>query len=171
MSFIGDNEDGYATEYIAISEKSVTAMPNGWSMQEAATLPCAGLTAWHALVERGQLKAGQTVLIQGSGGVSIFALQLAKSMGATVIATSSSEEKMAKLKELGADEVINYKKDIAWGKAVLAKTNGIGVDHVVEVGGGGTFSESVRATKLGGHIALIGVLSGPSVSEITLVGM
>ena len=168
MSFIGDNEDGYATEYIAISEKSVTAMPNGWSMQEAATLPCAGLTAWHALVERGQLKAGQTVLVQGSGGVSIFALQLAKSMGATVIATSSSEEKMAKLKELGADEVINYKEDIAWGKAVLAKTNGIGVDHVVEVGGGGTFSESVRATKLGGHIALIGVLSGPSVSEIIL---
>jgi NADPH:quinone reductase-like Zn-dependent oxidoreductase len=168
LSFIGDNEDGYSTEYMAISEKSVTAMPKGWSMKEAATLPCAGLTAWHALVERGNLKAGQTVLIQGSGGVSIFALQLAKSMGAKVIATTSSEEKMAKLKALGADEVINYKEEPAWGKAVLTKTGGVGVDHVVEVGGGGTFGESVRAAKLGGHIALIGVLSGPAVSEIVL---
>ena len=168
LSFIGDNEDGYSTEYIAISEKSITRTPKNWTMAEAATLPCAGLTAWRALVNDGNLKAGETVLVQGTGGVSIFALQLAKSLGAKVIATSSSDEKLKKLKELGADEVINYKDEPQWGKAVLAKTGGLGVDHVVEVGGGGTFGESVRAVKLGGHIALIGVLSGPSVSEIIL---
>jgi NADPH:quinone reductase-like Zn-dependent oxidoreductase len=168
LSFIGDNEDGYATEYIAIGENSITTIPSGWSMAEAATLPCAGLTAWRALVEQGNLCAGQTVLIQGSGGVSIFALQLAKSLGAKVIATTSSEEKAEKLRALGADEIINYKQEPAWGKAVLAKTGGEGVDHVIEVGGGGTFGESVRAVKMGGHIALIGVLSGPAVSEIIL---
>ena len=168
LSFIGDNEDGYATEYIAIGENSITTIPSSWSMAEAATLPCAGLTAWRALVEQGNLVAGQTVLIQGSGGVSIFALQLAKSLGAKVIATTSSEEKVEKLRALGADEIINYKQEPAWGKAVLAKTGGEGVDHVIEVGGGGTFGESVRAVKMGGHIALIGVLSGPAVSEIIL---
>jgi NADPH:quinone reductase-like Zn-dependent oxidoreductase len=168
LSFIGDNEDGYSTEYMAISEKSITHTPKGWTMAEAATLPCAGLTAWRALVELGNLQAGETVLVQGTGGVSIFALQLAKSMGAKVIATSSSDEKLKRLQDLGADEVINYRDEPQWGKAVLAKTGGLGVDHVVEVGGGGTFGESVRAVKLGGHIALIGVLSGPAVSEIIL---
>jgi NADPH:quinone reductase-like Zn-dependent oxidoreductase len=168
LSFIGDNEDGYSTEYMAISEKSITHTPKGWTMAEAATLPCAGLTAWRALVELGNLQAGETVLLQGTGGVSIFALQLAKSMGAKVIATSSCDEKLKRLQDLGADEVINYKDEPQWGKAVLAKTGGLGVDHVVEVGGGGTFDESVRAVKLGGHIALIGVLSGPAVSEIVL---
>ena len=103
-----------------------------------------------------------------TGGVSVFALQLAKCMGAKVIATSSSEEKLAKLKDLGADELINYKENPEWGKEVLKLTNNEGVDHVIEVGGGGTFGESVRAAKLGGHIALIGVLSGPAVSEIIL---
>ena len=168
LSFIGDHEDGYATEYIAIQETAVTKMPSYMNFAQAATLPCAGLTAWRALVDDGNLKAGETVLVQGTGGVSIFALQLAKSMGAKVIATSSSEEKLNRLKELGADEVINYKETPEWGKEVLAKTNNEGVDHVIEVGGGGTFGESVRATKLGGHIALIGVLSGPNASEIVL---
>lgn len=168
LSFIGDNEDGYSTEYMAISDKSITHTPKGWTMAEAATLPCAGLTAWRALVELGNLQAGETVLLQGTGGVSIFALQLAKSMGAKVIATSSSDEKLKRLQDLGADEIINYKDEPQWGKAVLAKTGGLGVDHVVEVGGGGTFGESVRAVKLGGHIALIGILSGPAVSEIIL---
>ena len=168
LSFIGDHEDGYATEYIAIQESAVTKMPSYMNFAQAATLPCAGLTAWRALVDDGNLKAGETVLVQGTGGVSIFALQLAKSMGAKVIATSSSEEKLNRLKELGADEVINYKETPEWGKEVLAKTNNEGVDHVIEVGGGGTFGESVRATKLGGHIALIGVLSGPNASEIVL---
>ena len=168
LSFIGDHEDGYATEYIAIQETAVTKMPSYMNFAQAATLPCAGLTAWRALVDDGNLKAGETVLVQGTGGVSIFALQLAKSMGAKVIATSSSEEKLNRLKELGADEVINYKETPEWGKEVLAKTNNEGVDHVIEVGGGGTFGESVRATKLGGHITLIGVLSGPNASEIVL---
>ena len=168
LSFIGDHEDGYAAEYIAIQETAVTKMPSYMNFAQAATLPCAGLTAWRALVDDGNLKAGETVLVQGTGGVSIFALQLAKSMGAKVIATSSSEEKLNRLKELGADEVINYKETPEWGKEVLVKTNNEGVDHVIEVGGGGTFGESVRATKLGGHIALIGVLSGPNASEIVL---
>ena len=168
LSFIGDHEDGYAAEYITIQETAVTKMPSYMSFAQAATLPCAGLTAWRALVDDGNLKAGETILVQGTGGVSIFALQLAKSMGAKVIATSSSEEKLNRLKELGADEVINYKETPEWGKEVLAKTNNEGVDHVIEVGGGGTFGESVRATKLGGHIALIGVLSGPNASEIVL---
>lgn len=168
LSFIGDHEDGYAAEYIVIQETAITRMPSYMNFAQAATLPCAGLTAWRALVDDGNLKASETVLVQGTGGVSIFALQLAKSMGAKVIATSSSEEKLNRLKELGADEVINYKETPEWGKEVLAKTNNEGVDHVIEVGGGGTFGESVRATKLGGHIALIGVLSGPNASEIVL---
>ena len=135
-------------------------MLQGWSLEEAATLPCAGLTAWVSLVECGKLRAGETVLVQGTGGVSIFALQLAKAFGAKVIATSSSEEKLEKLKQLGADHVINYRTNPKWGKEVLKLTNNKGVDHVVEVGGGATFNQSVRATRLGGHIAIIGVLSG-----------
>ena len=168
LSFVGENEDGYATEYIALPETAVTEIPNGWSPTEVATLPCAGLTAWRALVDEGNLQAGETVLIQGTGGVSIFALQLAKSMGAKVVATSSSHEKLEKLKALGADELINYKETPEWGKEVKIKTHNEGVDHVVEVGGGGTFSQSVTATKLGGHIAMIGVLSGPSAENVIL---
>ena len=168
LSFVGENEDGYATEYIALTETAVTKTPKGWSPTEVATLPCAGLTAWRALVDEGNLQAGETILIQGAGGVSIFALQLAKSMGAKVVATSSSHEKLEKLKALGADELINYKETPEWGKEVKIKTHNEGVDHVVEVGGGGTFSQSVTATKLGGHIAMIGVLSGPSAENIIL---
>ena len=168
LSFIGDNQDGYATEYIAIQETAVTKMPSKWSLQEAATLPCAGLTAWRALVDEGRLKSGESVLVQGTGGVSIIALQFAKEMGAKVIATTSSEEKAEKLKALGADEIINYKEHPKWGEKVLELTDNEGVDHVVEVGGGETFNESIRAVKLGGHIALIGVLSGPAANELVL---
>ena len=168
LSFIGDNQDGYATEYISIPETAITKIPNNLTLKEAATLPCAGLTAWRALVDEGNLRSGETVLVQGTGGVSVFALQLAKSFGATVIATSSSDDKLEKLKQLGADHLINYKTHPEWGKEVLKLTDNVGVDHVVEVGGAGTFSESVRCTKLAGHIALIGVLSGPSVNEIIL---
>ncbi len=168
LSFIGDNQDGYATEYISIPETAITKIPNNLTLKEAATLPCAGLTAWRALVDEGNLRSGETVLVQGTGGVSVFALQLAKSFGATVIATSSCDDKLEKLKRLGADHLINYKTHPEWGKEVLKLTDNVGVDHVVEVGGAGTFSESVRCTKLAGHIALIGVLSGPSVSEIIL---
>ena len=168
LSFIGDNQDGYATEYIAIDQSAVTKMPSTWTLQEAATLPCAGLTAWRALVDEGKLQKGESVLVQGTGGVSIIALQFAKEMGANVIATTSSEEKAEKLRELGADEVINYKEHKKWGEKVLELTNNEGVDHVIEVGGGETFNESIRAVKLGGHIALIGVLSGPAASELVL---
>ena len=168
LSFIGDNEDGYATEYISIKETAVTKMPENWTAVDAATLPCAGLTAWRALVDEGKLESGQTVLVQGTGGVSIFALQMAKEMGAKVIATTSNEEKAEKLKALGADEVINYKEFPKWGEEVLKVTNNEGVDHVIEVGGGGTFNESIRSVKLGGHIALIGVLSGPAANELVL---
>ncbi|QJQ31766.1 NAD(P)-dependent alcohol dehydrogenase [Sphingomonas lacunae] len=156
----GDGIDGYAREEVVAAATSFTHVPHGYSAAEAATLTCAGLTAWRALVVDGQLKAGSTVLIQGTGGVSIFALQFAKAMGARVIATSSSDEKLARLKAMGADELINYKDNPAWGAAALGLTGGKGVDHVVEIGGSGTLDQSMIATRIGGHIALIGVLAG-----------
>ena len=160
---------GVLSEYALADAKLLARKPGNISMLEAASLPLVGITSWNALIDRANIKAGQKVLVHaGTGGVGHFALQLAKCMGAKVIATSSSEEKLAKLKELGADELINYKEHPEWGKEVLKITNNEGVDHVMEVGGGGTFGESVRAAKLGGHIALIGVLSGPAVSEIIL---
>jgi len=127
---------------------------------EAATLTCAGVTAWRGLVVRGQVKPGDTVLILGTGGVSLFALQFAKAAGARVIATSSSEEKLEKLERLGADTVINYKAVPDWGKKTKDLTDGRGVDHVIEVGGPGTLTQSITACRTGGHIALIGVLTG-----------
>jgi NADPH:quinone reductase-like Zn-dependent oxidoreductase len=133
--------------------KWFTHTPSGYSHAEAATLTCAGLTAWRALVVEGGIKAGDTVLVQGTGGVSIFALQFAKAMGARVIATSSSNEKLERLKALGADHLINYKENPAWGAAVLGLTNGVGVDHVVEVGGAGTLDQSMMAARVGGHIS------------------
>ena len=133
LSFIGDNQNGYATEYISIPETAITKIPNNLTLKEAATLPCAGLTAWRALVDEGNLRSGETVLVQGTGGVSVFALQLAKTFGATVIATSSSDDKLEKLKQLGADHLINYKTHPEWGKEVLKLTDNVGVDHVVEL--------------------------------------
>ena len=156
----GDGIDGYACEQVVAPATSFTHVPHSYTAHEAATLTCAGLTAWRALVVDGQLKAGSTVLVQGSGGVSVFALQFAKAMGARVIATSSSDEKLARLKALGADELINYKETPAWGPAALALTGGKGVDHVVEIGGSGTLDQSMIATRIGGHVALIGVLAG-----------
>ncbi len=167
FSFIGDNEDGYASEYMTIKANALTPIPNDWSLQEAATLPCAGLTAWRAIMEEGKLQPNETILVQGSGGVSIFALQLAKAHGANVIATTSSDEKAEKLKSLGADEVVNYKEHPQWGKEVLTLTANEGVDHVVEVAGGESFNESIRCAKLGGHISIIGILDG-NTSEILL---
>lgn len=163
----GDGIDGYAREQVTMPATAFTRSPKGYSHAEAATLTTAGLTAWRALFENANLRPGQTVLVQGSGGVSIFALQLAKLAGAKVIATSSSEEKMERLKELGADEVINYRTDPQWGQTVLRLTEGLGVDHVVEVGGPATLAQSIDATRVGGHIALIGVLSGIN-SELPL---
>jgi len=156
----GDGMDGYAREGVTMPVTAFTRQPAGYSHAEAATLTCAGVTAWRALVPNGQLKAGETVLVQGTGGVSIFALQFAKAMGATVIATSSSDEKLERLKALGADHLINYKSEPNWGAAARKLTDGRGVDHVVEIGGSGTMPESINAARVGGHISVIGVLTG-----------
>ncbi len=156
----GDGVDGYAREQVNMPATCFTHAPQGWSHAEAATLTTAGLTAWRALVVDGGIQAGDTVLVLGTGGVSIFALQMAKSMGAKVIATTSSNAKADKLKALGADIVINYQDTPEWGDAVLATTGGRGADIVVEVGGPGTLPQSIRASAVGGHIALIGVLTG-----------
>lgn len=156
----GDGIDGYAREQVTMPATAFTHAPNGYSHAEAATLTTAGLTAWRALFVNGGLKPGETVLVQGTGGVSIFALQLAKRAGATVIATSSSDEKLSKLQALGADAVINYRNDPEWGATVQRLTDGRGVDHVVEVGGPSTLAQSIAASRIGGHISLIGILSG-----------
>lgn len=156
----GDGIDGYAREAITAPTSWFTPVPKGYSAAEAATLTCAGLTAWRALVVDGGIKAGSTVLVQGTGGVSIFALQFAKSMGCTVIATSSSDEKLERLKSLGADHLINYKSTEAWGMKALELTGGVGVDHVVEIGGAGTLDQSMIATRNCGHVAVIGILAG-----------
>lgn len=156
----GDGADGFAAELVAMPATAFTRQPKGWSHAEAATLPCAALTAWRALVVEAKVKAGDVVLTQGTGGVSIFALQLAKAMGATVIATSSSADKLARLKALGADHLINYKEDENWGRTAMALTGGRGVDEVVEIGGPGTMNQSIAASRIGGHISLIGVLTG-----------
>ncbi|WP_455813674.1 zinc-dependent alcohol dehydrogenase family protein [Pseudomonas graminis] len=156
----GDGIDGMASEFVVRTESAFTHAPAGWSHEEAATITTSGLTAWRALVANGRLKAGETVLVQGTGGVSIAALQLAKAMGARVIATSSSDEKLKAVRELGADDTINYRTTPEWGDKVLELTHGLGVDHVVEVGGPATINESLKAVKVGGHIAVIGVLSG-----------
>lgn len=156
----GDGMDGYAREAIVAPASWFTRAPAGYSAGEAATLTCAGLTAWRALFVDGAVKPGSTVLVQGTGGVSIFALQLAKAVGARVIATSSSGEKLERLRDLGADELINYKETEAWGARALELTDGAGVDTVVEIGGAGTLDQSMVAAKIGGHVALIGILAG-----------
>jgi NADPH:quinone reductase-like Zn-dependent oxidoreductase len=152
--------DGVLREYGTFNENGLVKIPGHVSFEEAATLPCAAVTAWHALVVSGNLKAGDTVLTLGTGGVSVFAMQFAKMHGARVIATSSSDQKLTKAKELGVDEIINYKKTPDWDKEVLSLTNKIGADHVVEVGGAGTLSKSLNSVRIGGHVAVIGVLAG-----------
>ena len=157
----GDGVDGYARETVVRPATWFTRAPRGWSHAEAATLTTAGATAWRALVVDGAIKAGDTVLALGTGGVSIFALQFAKQMGASVIITSSSEDKLERAKALGADHTLNYKTTPEWGAAVRKLTGG-GVDHVIEVGGPGTLPQSINAVRIGGHIALIGALTGRS---------
>src|SRR5256886_8141777 len=156
----GDTIDGYAREYVCMPAHAFTKAPAGYTHTEAATLTCAGVTAWRGLVVCGQVKPGDTVLILGTGGVSLFALQFAKAAGARVIATSSSEEKLEKLKRLGADTVINYQAVPDWGQQAKDLTDGRGVDHVIEVGGPATLTQSITACRTGGHIALIGALAG-----------
>ena len=157
---LGGSVDGVLAEYRVFPAQALVRTPQHLSDVEAAALPCAGLTAWSAVVKLGAVKPGQTVLTQGTGGVSLFALQFARMCGARVIATSSSDAKIERLKSLGADFTINYKSTPDWGKKARELT-GEGVDLVVEVGGVGTLNESIRATRIGGTIAFIGVLAGP----------
>jgi NADPH:quinone reductase-like Zn-dependent oxidoreductase len=157
---LGGQIDGVLSEYAVYQEEGAVHLPNDYSFEQGSTLPCAALTAWHSLIVRGQLVPGETVLLLGTGGVSIFGLQIAKASGAKVIITSSSDEKLERAKQLGADALINYRTTTDWGKAAVNSSGGEGTDQVVEVGGGGTFLQSVRACRPGGKIGLIGILSG-----------
>lgn len=154
----GDTSDGFAREYSCIAADSLSRMPSNHDFEEAATLPCAAMAAWRALMVEGNLQAGDSVLVQGTGGMSIFALQFAKAAGAYVYATTSSDDKMSRLKELGADEVFNYRTDKAWGKTIAQRSGG--VDIVLDVGADATIKHSIDAVATGGYIALIGVLGG-----------
>jgi NADPH:quinone reductase-like Zn-dependent oxidoreductase len=159
-SAMGGAIDGMLTELAVLEEDGVVKLPAGLTFEEGATLPCAGLTAWHALVEIGNIKAGDIVQTQGSGGVSIFALQFARMFGARVIATSSSAAKAERLKKMGAEAVIDYRATPDWDKETMKLTGGRGADITVEVGGAGTLPRSFLATRLGGRIVVIGLLSG-----------
>lgn len=156
----GDGMDGYAREAVTAPATSFTLAPTGWTHAEAATLTTAGVTAWRALVDDARVKAGNTVLVQGTGGVSIFAVQFAKMLGARVIATSSSDAKLERLQELGADQLINYRKNANWGEIARSLAEGNGVDCVIDVGGPATLEQSMAAARVGAHIAVIGILSG-----------
>ena len=159
-SALGGSIDGMAAERVCLKAEGLVHFPEHLSFEEAAALPCAAVTAWHALFHSGGLRPGQSVLTQGTGGVSLFALQFAKMAGARVISTSSSDAKLERLRLMAADDVINYKTTPDWDKPVRGSTKGVGVDHVVEVGGAGTLPISSKAVRRGGHIALIGVLAG-----------
>ncbi|ELZ29316.1 alcohol dehydrogenase [Halosimplex carlsbadense 2-9-1] len=156
----GGNIDGALREYATFPAESLAVLPEHFDYEQGATLSCAGLTAWRALVEDGDLTAGETVLALGTGGVSTFALQFADAQGAEVVVTSASDEKLDRAAEWGADETVNYEDTPEWGEAVAERTGG-GVDHVVEVGGPGTLDQSLEAAAPGGHVSLIGVLDGP----------
>ena len=164
-SISGESFDGYITEMSCISQVAITSIPDNYSYAEAATLPCAALTAWRGLMEEGNLTAGESVLIEGSGGMSIFGMQLALAAGARVFATTSSEEKAERLKSMGAEAVVNYKEDSRWGKSLFKMTGGI--DHVLDVGGGSTMVQSIEAAAIGGHVVSIGILGGGRKGEIT----
>lgn len=158
-SALGGGGPGVMAEYVVLETGGIVPVPEHLSDAEAATLPCAALTSWHALVTAGHVKAGDVVLVQGTGGVSLFALQFARMHGARVIATSSSDDKLRRARELGASDGINYKTTPDWDEAARVLTGGVGVDHVIEVGGAGTLAKSMKAVRMGGRISLIGVLS------------
>lgn len=162
----GGPAEGYACEEATRSIAHFTHAPQGLSHAEAATLTCAGVTAWRALMVDGPVRPGEAVLVQGAGGVSLFALQFAKAAGATVITISSSFERCERLKAMGADHVINYRETENWGEAALALTGGLGVDHIVEVGGPHTMRQSMIAARTGGHIAVIGAVGGFDIDTI-----
>jgi NADPH:quinone reductase-like Zn-dependent oxidoreductase len=167
-STLGGPRDGTLAESMVLSEEGVVPVPEHLSDEEAATLPCAGLTAWSALAGYGDVGPGDTVLIQGTGGVSIFGLQFAQLLGAKVIVTSSSGDKLKRARELGAWREINYVDDPDWGKTARELTDGVGVDHVIDVGGARTLEQSLRAVRIGGEISLVGVLSGAA-ADLNLV--
>ncbi|MEN0005100.1 MAG: NAD(P)-dependent alcohol dehydrogenase [Bacteroidota bacterium] len=162
----GETVDGYILEESCILAKALTAIPTGYTYAQAATLPCAALTAWRALVVEGQIKAGDKVLVEGTGGMSMFAMQLALGMGAEVYATTSSPAKAERLTAMGASAVINYRTDERWGRTIFKQTGG-GVDHVIDVGGGSTMRQSIEAAAIGGHIYSIGILGNGRKGEIT----
>jgi len=157
---LGGELDGCLREFGSFDQEGLVRIPDHLTFEEAATLPCAAVTVWNALMVSGGLKSGDTVLLQGTGGVSIFALQLAKLTGARVFITSSSDAKLERARKLGADETLNYRERDDWDTWALEVTNKRGVDHVVEVGGAGTLQRSMRAVRMGGHIAVIGVVAG-----------
>jgi NADPH:quinone reductase-like Zn-dependent oxidoreductase len=168
-SALGGAIPGLAAEHVVLDSEGVVLVRSHLSDEEAATLPCAAVTAWHALVSSGNLAPGETVLVQGTGGVSIFALQFAQMLGARVIATSSSDAKLERVKKLGASDVVNYKTTTDWGPKARELTGRKGVDHVVEVGGAGTLAQSLEAVRIGGRISLIGVLTGGTVNPISIL--
>lgn len=165
---IGSPNDGWLCEYRSFPAAALARIPAHLSYEEAAALPCAALTAWSAIVTLGQVKPGERVLVQGTGGVALFALQFAKLCGAEVIVTSSSDAKLEKAKALGADHGINYRDNPEWGRAARAISGGGGLDHVVELGGAGTLMQSIRAIRPGGIISMIGVLAGSSGGDLHL---
>ena len=168
-SALGAHRPGIAAEYVVLDADGVVLVPGHLTDEEAATLPCAAVTAWQALVTSGNLTAGDSVLVLGTGGVSIFALQFARMLGARVIATSSSDDKLERVRALGASELINYKTTPAWGKRVRDLTGGRGVDHIVEVGGAGTLAQSLEAIRSSGRVSLIGVLTGGEANPIPIL--
>lgn len=168
-SVLGAPLDGMLTEYAVLRESGLVRVPDHLTDEEAAALPCAGVTAWHAVVTEGKVKAGDTVVVQGTGGVALFALQFAKLHGARVIVLSGSDEKLDRAGKLGADYGINYRTTPDWEKAVLEWTNRRGADHIVDLGGASTLNRSIAAVRFGGQISLIGLLSGASVEGFNLV--
>jgi NADPH:quinone reductase-like Zn-dependent oxidoreductase len=167
---VGSNMDGVFGEYVVLDETALVPIPAGWSDVDAATLPTAGLTAWSAVMIQGRAGPRKIVLVQGTGGVSTFALQIAKAAGATVIVTSSSEEKLARARALGADHTINYRTTPDWGKKVFELTGGHGADLVIEVGGQGTLKQSLEALALNGTISIVGGITGYG-GELPAVGV
>lgn len=159
-SALGGQLDGMLSEYVCLSQEGLVAVPEGYSYEEASTLPCAAVTAWNGLVTRGRMQSGDNVLMLGTGGVSIFGLQFAAAAGARPVVTSSSDEKLARAEALGARATVNYLHTPEWSRAVRAATDDVGVHQVLEVGGAGTLAQSIASLAPGGHIALIGGLTG-----------